>query len=85
MAVLSRERRWTFASVRIEATDDFNVIGNRWLSCLHTDARVLVDRRSKRVTRQRLYFIRGGLKELKRRLESDVKQGDFAVSEGAAS
>jgi formylglycine-generating enzyme required for sulfatase activity len=85
MAVLSRDRRWTFASVRIEASDDFNVIGNPWLSCLHTDARVLVGPRSKRVTRQRLYFIQGGLKELKRRLEQDVKQGDFKASTEVSS
>jgi formylglycine-generating enzyme required for sulfatase activity len=85
MAVLSRDHRWTFASVRIEAADDFNVIGNPWLSCLHTDARVLVDPRSQRVTRQRLYFIRGGLKELRRRIEKDVKQGDFKASTEASS
>jgi hypothetical protein len=84
MAVVSRDGHWTVASVRIEDSDDFNVIGNPWLSCLHTDARVRVGPRSRRVTRQRLYFIRGGVNDLKRRLERDVKRGDFAPVEGSS-
>jgi sulfatase modifying factor 1 len=82
MAVLSRDHRWTLASVRVEETDGFNVIGNPWLSCLHTDAPVRVPPGSPRVIRQRLYLIRGGLNDLKRRIRRDVEQGIFRSSTG---
>jgi hypothetical protein len=82
MAMLSRDHRWTLASVRIEETDGFNVIGNPWLSCLHTDAPVRVPPGSPRVIRQRLYLIRGGLNDLKRRIRRDVEQGSFRSPTG---
>lgn len=71
MAVESRDGRWAFASARIEDGAPMNVAGNTWLNCLHTDAPVRVDGRGRRTTRQRLYFVRGGLGRLKERLAAD--------------
>ncbi|MDD2762463.1 MAG: SUMF1/EgtB/PvdO family nonheme iron enzyme [Opitutaceae bacterium] len=72
MAVVSRDGKWTFASVRFETGAAFTVQGNTWLNCLHTDAPVTVDAHSSRTTRQRLYFLRGDLKTLQSRLQQDL-------------
>ena len=73
MAVVSRDGKWTFATVRTEAGAAFTVQGNTWLNCLHTDAPVMVDARSSRTTRQRLYFLRGDLKTLQSRFQQDLR------------
>ena len=78
MAVVSRDDQWCFASVRIEPGGSFDVLGNAWLNCLHTDAPVHVGPRATRTTRHRLYVIGGGLDGLKRRLAIDANRGDFA-------
>lgn len=73
MAVVSRDGNWTFASVRPETEASFTIEGNTWLNCLHTDAPVMVNARSSRTTRQRLYFLRGDLKTLQSRLQQDFR------------
>ena len=73
MAVVSRDGKWTFATVRTEAGAAFTVQGNTWLNCLHTDAPVMGDARASRTTRQRLYFLRGDLKTLQSRFQQDLR------------
>lgn len=68
MAVVSRDGQWAFASVRYEDGGEFAVQGNSWLNCLHTDSPVSVAAHSSRTTKQRQYFLRGGLAELQSRM-----------------
>ncbi len=67
MAVVSRDGQWTFASVRLEDGGSFQVQGNTWLNCLHTDCAVKVEAHKSRQTNQRLFLIQGGLAELQAR------------------
>jgi hypothetical protein len=82
MATVSRDGRWTLASVRTDDADEvegFEVMGNPLLSCLHTDAPVRVAPRAERTTRQRLYFLEGDLDALQRRLAADRAAGALAT------
>lgn len=71
MAVVSRDGRWTFASVRLEGAAAYRLSGNTWLDCLHTDAAVTVAAQATRTTRQRIYLLPGGLQALEARLRSN--------------
>jgi hypothetical protein len=82
MAVVSRDGRGVFASVRLEEAAPVEVLGNPWLTCLHTDAPVFLGPYATQVTRHRLYTLRGGLDSLRLRLERDVQRGDFVGSVG---
>lgn len=84
MAVESRDRRWTFASVRAEPdpadpAEGAELVGNPWLTCVHTDVPVRVPAAGARTTRQRLYLLRGGLEALRRRVQRDRDRGDFTA------
>jgi formylglycine-generating enzyme required for sulfatase activity len=72
MAVVSRDGRWTFASVRFEEGAGFRLAGNTWLNCLHTDAAVTIAAHASRTTRQRLYFLKGDLAALQARIQHDL-------------
>jgi hypothetical protein len=54
-----------------DGAEGFEVMGNTLLSCLHTDAPVWVGPGAERTTRQRLYFLAGGLEALRGRLAQD--------------
>ena len=86
MAVISRDGRWTFASARVEhnPADPAEVIGNRWLNCVHTDVPVSVPAGGSRATTQRLYFVAGGLDVLAGRLERDFGLKVHAAEEAHA-
>ena len=72
MAVVSRDGQWIFASARFEPGAAAEVSGNTWLNCLHTEAPVMVDGHATRTTRQRLYFLRGDLKQLQTLILQDM-------------
>jgi hypothetical protein len=71
MAVTSRDGAWVLASVRPEPDGHTFATGNGWLNCLHTEAEIEIAAHSTRTTRQRLYFLRGGLDDLVVRVRTD--------------
>lgn len=68
LAVTSSDGRYTVASARADEGGRHAVLVNTWYTCLHTDSAVTIPARASRVTRQRFYFMRGGLDALLARL-----------------
>jgi hypothetical protein len=84
MAVRSRDGQRTFASVRLEPapadpSEGAEILGNPWLTCMHTDIPVRVPARGTRKTRQRIYVLQGDLATLRQRIEWDRSRGDFSI------
>lgn len=79
MAVVSRDDRWTFATVRIDSrARSFSERGNTILNCIHTDAPLVVPPNRGMTMLQRLYFLEGGLNKLDERIAQDESEGVFS-------
>jgi len=75
LAVVSRDGNSVIASARGGQEKQFSVATNTLFTCLHTDSTVDVGPKGKATTRQRFYFLKGGLDELLRRFREDFKEG----------
>ena len=71
LAVVSHDGRWVIASARGGQGEHFAVCTNTLFTCLHTDGTVNVPASSKATTRQRLYFLKGTLGDLLKRVRAD--------------
>jgi hypothetical protein len=76
IAVVSHDGEWVIASGRAGKGFDYSVATNTLFTCLHTDATANVPASGKVTTRQRFYFLKGGLDDLLRRFRADFKEGE---------
>jgi len=78
MAVVARDSQRVFGAVLHGQGAAVDVLGNPWLTCLHTDAPLRVGAWAHRTTLHRLYALEsGGVEGLLRRVETDTQRGDL--------
>jgi len=73
LAIVSRDGQFVIASARAGAEKQFSICTNTLFTCLHTDSTVDVPAGGKATTRQRLYFLKGGLDAVLKRFRADFR------------
>jgi hypothetical protein len=73
LAVVSRDGHAVIASGRAGDASGFGTATNTLFTCLHTDSTVSVPASGRITTRQFFWFLEGGLEDLARRVERELK------------
>lgn len=75
LAVVSRDGKWVLGCGRAGVGRNYSVATNALFSCLHAEAEIVVKPRGTTTTRQRYYFLAGGLPDLLVRFRKDFRLG----------